>query len=233
MSVGIKCDACGHFNPVGRLFCAKCGAKLDASRIEHQDAARKRFRMRLVRAAILLLLLAALVQLLRPAPLEGAPGSLEDANRLVARLNRLYDGVQERRFAQEVIHESEVNAYLAGLMAGPREEITEERLREGLAAFRVRMSPGRVSAVWATRVGALPITYRVEGTPRAGADGFRLEQVRVSAGHLPLPGPVGAWAAARLYRTVEKLESERTLLNALTALDVVERKALVAVGGRR
>lgn len=233
MSVGIKCDACGHINPVGRLFCAKCGAQLNVSRIVADSATRKQRKLRIVRSVILLALLIALVQLLRPAPMEGATGGLEDANRLVARLNRLYDGVQERRFVQELIHEAELNAYLAGLMAGPREEITEERLREGLASFRVRLSPGQVRAVWATKVGALPITYRVEGAPRVDAKGFRLEGVRVHAGHLPLPGPVGAWAAARLYRTVENLESERNLLNALAALDVVDRKAMVVVGGRR
>lgn len=233
MSVGIKCKACGHVNPLGRLFCVNCGAQLNVSRATLEWASRKNRQLRIFRTVILLALLAALVQLLRPVPMEGSIGHLEDANRLVARLNRLYDGVRERRFVQEWIHEAELNAYLAGLMTGPREATTEERVREGLASFRVRLRPGRVSAVWATHVGALPITFRVDGTPRLDANGFRLEAIRVHAGHLPLPGPIGAWAARRLHRTVEQLESERKLLNALAALDVIERKAMVTVGGRQ
>ncbi len=231
MSVGIKCDACGHINPVGRLFCAKCGAQLNAKRIVTDDKTRAQRRVRVLRMAILGALLVALILMLLPAPMDGRPGTLEDANRLVARLNRLYDAVQEKRAAKETIVEAELNAYLAGLLVGPRETVTDKNLREALGVIRVRLAPDRVTVVWAVRTGLARMTYEVSGAPAAGSDGFRFALARVRAGRLPLPGPVGRWAADRLYRTFEKLELERNLLNALTALDVGERKAMVAVGG--
>jgi hypothetical protein len=232
MSVGIKCDACGHINPIGRLYCVRCGAQLNIKRIVAVGRTRARRRARLLRSAMLIALFAALFQMLRPAPMDGRPGTLEDANRLVARINRLYDAVNERRVAEETFGEAEVNAYLASLIAGPRERATDESLRQGLNAIRVRLAPDRVTVVWATRAGPAPLTFEVSGTPAAGPHGFRLERMRVRAGRLPLPGPVGRWAAGRLYRTFEKLETEREVLDALSELNVGERRAIAATGGR-
>jgi hypothetical protein len=161
--------------------------------------------------------------------MDGRLGTSEDANRLVAGLERLHDAARERRAAEEAFDEAELNAYLARLIAEPHESAPNERLRRGLYAVNVRLMPERIKVVWATRTGPIPLTFEVSGVPAMSREGMHFELLAVRTGHMPLPGPLGRWVASRLYKTFEKMDSERAVLNSLSALRVGERQVVATI----
>ncbi|MCX7900215.1 MAG: hypothetical protein N2444_09075 [Methylocystis sp.] len=175
-------------------------------------------------------MLAALVQMIRPAPMEGRVGSFADARKMAERIKRLLDGQADGHFVQEKVAEEEVNAYLAVLMQGRGRTFSEEGVRQGQDQFRLRFQPGEVTAVWASEAGPLRVTYEVRGAPsRQGAEWVLLKR-SVRAGRLPLPGPVADWAARRLAKTLEPLDREQALLASASAIEIRDGAAILSVG---
>ncbi|HMP77317.1 MAG TPA: hypothetical protein PKE12_13565 [Kiritimatiellia bacterium] len=234
MSVGIKCTACGHVSPIGRLFCAKCGAKLDVTLIvKDREVSPARRVYRAVRVVFLLALLLALVQLVRPAKPVGETGSAADAAQLATRLNRLYEGHQAGQPVQEIATEREINGYFASLLLSTEENGGARVVAVDLESFNVHVNTNGAVLVWSTRVGKLPVTYEVTGVPGLAGGEFTFEVQRIRAGHLPLPRSAYPWATARLYRLFANLNAERNLLNSLNEIRTGDRRVLARVAGAR
>lgn len=234
MSVGIKCTACGHVSPIGRLFCAKCGAKLDVTLIvtgSEISPARRVYRA--VRVVFLLALLLALVQLVRPVAPRGEAGSAADATQLTARMNRLYEGRLAGQPVQEIATEREINGYFSSLLLAKDEEGGAGLVATDLESFNVHVHTSGAVLLWSTRVGKLPVTYEIAGVPGVADGAFTFAVQRIRAGHLPLPRAAHPWATRRLFRLFENLEAERSLMNTLTEIRTGDRRVLARGGGSR
>lgn len=232
MTAGVKCSACGSINPLGRIHCVRCGARLDVSNFIHPRAVGSRGRVaRVFRLLLLLALLLALVQLLRPVIPSGEPGTTEDGARLTERLKRLESAADAQIPALEVLPEREVNGYLQHLLTNAPRRESNAWIRHEVGELRLQFQSAQVTLVWTTRLGgALPLTFEVAGVPQVGADRFQFVLSQVRVGHLPLPGPAGAWAARRLAQMFTPLTRERRLLDMLDELTIEPGRAQARAG---
>ncbi len=223
----IKCSKCGAVTSVGRKFCLKCGAELDIKNLVHgggTGGGRKFFR--LVRTLILLGLLISFVQMLRTVPPQGRVGTEADADRFVARLQKLEAGIVNGTPTEEILSEAELNAYLHRLLLNSPTRISEGYLKSEITDVRAQMLPGTLIVVWTAKYGALTLSYDVVCAPKIeDKRGLSFELSRLRVGHLPLPGRVGTWAAKRLARMFESLKSEHRVVSALTDFRIIEGRA--------
>lgn len=224
MSPGIQCPACGRVNPMGRLFCVSCGAQLDASRIVATREESRASRWRLIRLFVLSLFTFALVAMVWPVPLDGHLGSLDDANRLVARLNRLNNVSQIGEAATETASEAEVNAYIAGhRSATAPDRLTDAILRAEQETFRVRFRPGLALIQWTRAIGPLGISYQLQGTVTRAEGKWRWTTQGVAIGKMPLPSFIAQPVAARVLKSLEVLQQERRLLESAESIELGDR----------
>lgn len=227
----IKCKKCGAVTSVGRKFCLKCGAELDIRNLVRDGSTgRGRSILRSIRVLILLALLLSFVQMIRAVTPQGRVGTELDADRFLSRLQQLEAAAVNGAQAEEVISEAELNAYLHRLLLNSPTRISEGLLKSEMTDIRAQMLPGALIIVWAAKYGALPLSYDVVCVPKVvGKAGLSVELSRVRMGHLPLPGPVGAWTAKRLARMFENLKGEQRVLSALTDFRVAEGRALARI----
>lgn len=230
MSPGIQCPACKTVNPLGRLFCVSCGAQLDVSKIVSTREESRTSRLRLVRLFLFAVFTVALVAMVWPVPLDGHLGSLDDANRLVTRLNRLNDVSQIGMAAKETASEAEVNAYIAGRRSTTEPaRLTDSILRAEQDTFRVRLRPDAVLIQWTRMAGPLGITYQVKGTLIRMDGGWRWTTERVAIGKLPLPSFIARPVAARVLKSFDGFQQERLLLEAAESIEIGDRMINVAM----
>ncbi|MCO5060809.1 MAG: zinc ribbon domain-containing protein [Kiritimatiellae bacterium] len=235
MNSVVKCSACGAPTPLGRVFCMKCGAKLDHNNLRRaggSDVGRQIFRA--LRLVLALALLLALVQMVRTVPQKGRIGTSEDAQRFLLRLQHLDSGIVKGQQVEEIVSEAELNAYFQVLVSRSRGRgDNPASISADLLAINAQLSPDTLAIVWRTKIGALPLTYEATCQPAAGESGLQWNLKRVRMGHLPLPRVVAEWTLAKWVRMFDNMTHERALLNALTHLSIAEDHAIARVGGSR
>lgn len=218
MSYEVTCGSCGHRNPMGRLYCMSCGAKLEVTEksVSAAGAAGRRGAAtgRYVRLVINLLLLLVVVQLVRPAPFRAEIGSRADANALGRKLTVLQDAVMENRARTEVLPEAEVNAYLFEILQ--RSNPSSRRwLGLNLQAVRLQFLDGKALAVMSAGQGAWQITQEITVVPVRGDGGWTCNVTAMRIGHLPLPGGLARRLAARSARVFDGLAREAEVIKRL------------------
>ncbi len=234
MSSVIKCRACGAKTPLGRKFCMKCGQELDIKNLRPgggSDVGQQ--ILRALRLVISLALLLSLVQMLRAVPQQGRIGTDDDAQRFLMRLKHLDSGVMKGQAVEEVLPETELNAYLQRLVVGSPSRSKGGAVGADIAEIGVKMLPESLVVVWRAKIGALPLSLEATCLPTVGAAGLEWQLFRVRMGHLPLPRVVAEWTLERWVRMFDNLTHERELLASLTSLQIAEGRALAKVGGSR
>jgi hypothetical protein len=233
MAFDVICGACGNKNPIGRIFCVHCGAKLDLDR--SRKAARSsggliRALNRGIRFLVAAALLIAIIMALRPAVPTGSDGTLQDAQRLRQKLGLLKGAALDGRAISQNLSELEINGYLAELVTQVQQAESD---RYRLRRINMAMGSGRIVVLLATSIGPMALTYELTGTPSRGADrrfAFALHRVRL--GHLPMPGAMGNWLAGRAYSVFSRMEDERDLLDRMDAIEVGQGELAVRTRGQ-
>ena len=87
MNLGVKCARCGYLNDLQRLFCSRCGVKLDMSAVARRLEIARRPSVAsglasLLRFVVVLLLLVGIGFLLWPVTPTGEKGSAADAQQV-------------------------------------------------------------------------------------------------------------------------------------------------------
>jgi uncharacterized membrane protein len=232
MNDTVKCPQCGNENPISRLFCKHCGAKLDLSQVRTGRSIGhivSGMLSRLIRFVVLVALLTVLGLLLWPTKPVGQAGTEGDSTRLRAKLTSLHEAISINRFLAGEITEEEVNAYLAALL-----KHTGERQPEGAPARRLTTQSIVISVAPESMVvhilagwGPLALSYEVVGSPVLTDAGFGLVVATTRLGHLPMPGASRAWLAARLSGVFANLSEERHILDHLALIELKEQKVRV------
>lgn len=121
----IECPKCQHDNDLGRIFCAKCGEKLEISKVRAPSRLRKGkgkavpfqktlglWMTRIVKVTILAFIVALVITMALPPKLEKR--KFNDKNVVVfeEKRGKLEESLNAQEPARIVFNESDVNAYL-------------------------------------------------------------------------------------------------------------------------
>ncbi|OQA26678.1 MAG: hypothetical protein BWY59_01293 [Verrucomicrobia bacterium ADurb.Bin345] len=224
---GIKCPQCGNVNDLGRVFCSKCGSRLDLSKVSTRILARGMQKphdsmYRLLRNLLLLALIAALCLLLWPAGLVGDTGTVKEARQFAAKIAAIQRAQQAGLYVFEVATEREVNAYIAEILKQNKNISQSEGMRMGIEAITVRVEPlpKGLTVVILANWGPVRLSYEVTGVPVVKQGLFYLDVQSARWGHLPLPGPAGQWVSQRVANVFSQMRRERKMLDQLGRFDV-------------
>lgn len=236
MSYHVTCGTCRHRNPLGRLYCAKCGARLEVTEqtVRPETGSLQRLGgglARLLRFAVALGLLFALVQVLRPLPPQGQSGTVQHGMEFVQKVELLRYAVLERRGMTQEFTEPEINGHLARVLADTPDRAAEGLLKFELQLINVRFVQGEVVTVMLSSWQSINLTYEVRVRPVRGEDGMTLELLGARLGHLPLPMPLARTVATRLAHVFSGMEDDKRLLDQLSALEVKDGVAVATTPG--
>lgn len=238
MSSGIKCSYCGHLNPLGRIFCAKCGKRLDLKKVNKRVLARSaetpsdRLRRR-IKVLTVLVLAGVVGMILWPAQIECARGIAKDAASLQVKIRRLERAVAATAYVYDVITEHEVNAFLQKVLEDNPGIAKSEGMQLGIEKLCVRFTPDEMKVFLLANWGALRLSYEVVGVPEIRDRRFRLVLRYGRFGHLPLPGPVAGWMGERIARALSEFKNERRLLDALERCDLGDGRLRVVTRAKK
>jgi hypothetical protein len=201
----LTCPRCGTENPLGRVFCQKCGAKLDLAHTSSReieqslrDGARRRVGGAVLFGILVMLGVCVALALWPRDVLIGQRGTRMGRRRVVTQLMP----VKALRPGQELaltLAEADINEYF--------EFHKTRELR--LSAVSVRATPDRlalrlVKALGTLDVGSLRIGPKISfDVLLAGSEG-RLRLRGASVGHLPFPGFSRLLAAGLVTRLVPR-----------------------------
>ena len=235
MSYDVTCGSCGHRNPMGRLYCMSCGAKLEVTEqsVSVTGAAAQRGRQvwRGLRLLITLGLLVVLVQLMRPVHPQAAVGTRSEANVLGRQLTALQDALMESRARSESLPESAINAYLYEILQ--RSEPSQRRwLGLNLQAVQIRLVEGKALALLSAGQGAWQITQEIEVVAVRDEQGWTCKVTAMRIGHLPLPRGLAQGLAARAGRVFDGLSREAEVLKRMNELRLNQGVVEAITAGR-
>jgi hypothetical protein len=236
MSLEVKCSTCGHLNPLGRLFCVKCGGRLDVRPENMQRAGGDlafwgRRLLLLVRMTVSLALLAALALLVYPVEPAGQPGGLLEAQGLAQKLHLLQVAALERRALEQEATERELNGYLAQILRNTPNRKAGGPLPFEMESIRVDLQPGEIVTVLVTKLSWITLTYELRSAPSRRDGRFALDLLGLRMGHVPLPGALGGHVAGRLANIFSRLEREKRLLDQLSTISVEDGVVRAATPG--
>lgn len=223
MSYDITCSGCGHRNPMGRLYCMQCGARLEVSErtvTRSPSGAGPLGRViRGIRLLVTLSLLAMLIQLLRPVIPMAAVGGRVEASEVSRKLEALQEALLEGRAVTQRLAEAEINAYLIELLAVSGESSSAWFGLE-VRTLQLRLEPDRLVGLVVAERGFLRLSQEIVAAPRRTAEGWSYEVTGMRMGHLPLPRPVARLLAERSAGLVAGLNRERDLIKRLAEIRV-------------
>ncbi len=203
----VVCKRCGNENPLGRVFCVKCGTKLDLAHMTSQRVTeiQKSWSDPLVKywpkalGAIMMLAIALVALALWPMTgVIGSKGTYTDGHRVenaVASLKYIRTG--EVRNIE--LKEEEINGYFASFKAKPMNmQSVSVAIQDGLFYVRV-IQP--IQSIPLVKVNFEPVmSYDMVCRPAGGS--LILDTVKF--GHLSMFGPLKDLAARKMFELFAK-----------------------------
>ena len=233
MSMQVKCVRCGATNELNRMFCAKCGGKLDLTRIvAPEGSSGNRFVFGFFRLAATLLLLTAVGLMFWPLQPGGAPGSAADARAMTGTIQFFQQAIQNRAVVDRVITEAEVNGYLAEILRQNSAALRSEGFRLGIREINVAFTREDFVVLVLANWGPVYLSYEIKAVPSVKSGRFDVVVQGGRWGHLPLPGSAAAWMTARVAGMFSMMEKELAVLNSLGRCDLGNGRAYVATRGK-
>ncbi|MCX7591132.1 MAG: hypothetical protein N2255_05830 [Kiritimatiellae bacterium] len=212
----IECERCGTKNPLGRVFCVSCGAKLSLAGMGREEVAQLQRRARraafLRKSVVFVLFLLAAVMILALWPYSsaiGAKGSRVGAGRVESYLRGIERLPSRMRFGPEpLLPEEDINAYLEHVL-GARLKGISLSVAVTRKTLRIRLVRTLAEVV----IGPIRLVPKcsVEATWTKAGDGLRLRNMVV--GHLPLPACLSASVVTGFLNTFAGLPEWKLLQN--------------------
>ena len=234
MAITIKCPKCGLENQLGRIFCHRCGSKLEFSEGSFQEAkihfSPGRLLARLVRVGISMGLLAAIVLMCMPVTLPGRAGTRQDVVLLDQKIRVLRRAVLDGRRMEETVREAEVNGYLDDARNRSAKEAKAGPVKLDLTSINIALRPDRVALVLHAKLGPVTLSFEVQGKPAKKQNRFSLDVVGGRIGHLPLPAVAADWVSRKVSGVFSKMERERQLLDDAHEIVAQDGQAVVKIG---
>ena len=228
--MGTLCHKCGNDNDLGRVFCTRCGVKLDLSAVTSDrlaEVARPPWILR--NAKWLILGAASILVLILVLAFWPASPLAKDATRRDGRAAEQKLGLLNQRYKMNEsltvnISEEEANGYL--MLRKQKAGVTSATIAFGQDSFLLRiidkhgpwkLGPVRISPTYSWEIG---------GTVVAGQIWVR----RASVGHLRLFGPAKKGRAQKALAFFKNDEQDRELFPKLTSVKFEEDRMILTVG---
>lgn len=232
----VECVHCGHENEMSRLFCAKCGARIELSkatvRSSRGDVPRGESCLKVVLQLVVYFALAsAIAVLLWPVRPLGERGSAQDARRLAETIALLSRSIDAGQATMQVVSEQEVNAYLARVLADTGGAAKPGRWRLGVSEINVSIERSGVTVVVLANWWVVGLSYEIVGMPRVEEGRFHFRVARARWGHLPLPGAAAGWMGRRIGGLFARMGREQSVLDQLSRIDLGDRRARLVTAG--
>jgi hypothetical protein len=236
MNQTFVCGQCGHANPISRVYCLKCGAKLGVNNVSYSKFAKGPGILavlgRLLRAAVLVVILLGLGLVLWPLSARTIDTQAVDVTRLHDGLQRMLEVVRAGQPAKAVVSETEANAYLASILKQNEEATQSQGFQLGVRDIQVTLATRRVVVLVVATLGPVTLSYELEGRPVVQDNAFRLDVQRAQLGHLTLPAMAMPWAVDQVARIFSGFRMERELLGRMERIEVEPGKVTLVKGGR-
>ena len=197
------CQQCGADNPVGRVFCEKCGKKLDLADVTADSLVaaqvvspwRAHLRKAIVAAVVVVLIFPALALWPKASPI-GKTGTQIGARRVEAQLKSAQHLPPGQTLGFDFT-EQDINGYIEFMLL-KRTGLYSFGLVSGASSFAVRATRTLLDVdVGKYRVGPM-LSYDLVCVPAGG----RLIVASASIGHLPLLGPFKSLASGPVHRAL-------------------------------
>ncbi len=236
MSSVIVCPQCHQGNELGRIFCSRCGTKLDMTRMTRGNLGRSFdlpvFLRGAMRVVVCLVLLVLLLLLVWPTGLAGQRSGADEVTALLGQRQALAHAVQDKQAIKLEVSESALNAYLAATLKSAHsneEAVSAWMLR--LDELQVALRPEVVTVTARSQWGPLEITCELSGAPKVADGRFAVEAKSGRIGHLGLPRAGADWMAARMAVLFNRWSADRELLDQLAGVTTDTRTLVLATKG--
>lgn len=233
MRAKLECRRCGQKNEINRVFCSKCGTKLDMSQLISGKPRRSPFQVVMagIRFLVLVAIVGAVSLMLWPVAPSSPRGTAAEAALVEQRIEAMARSVEFGRFVVEVFSDGEVNAYLADVLKKDAKAGKSDGYRVGIEDIRLSFSSTDFVVLVLAKWGPVALSYEITGLPELGEQGFSVQVKKARLGHLPMPGPAGDWMLSRVAGIFQRMDRERTILNHSSRLDLIEGRMRVATRG--
>lgn len=224
MSQVIECPKCHQGNELGRMFCTRCGVKLDMTQMTKRgpgefDAAK--FTRSALQIGVFALVLLLVLLLIWPATPAGKRGDEQELAALLGQRAALKQALQRGQEVKLEVSETALNAYLiASLKAARSNEEAAAGWMMNLKELNVGLKAGKVTATATSSWGPLTISWQVTGVPVVKEKQFQLDVKSGRIGHVGLPGGGAAWMASRVAVLFNRWAADRELLDAIASVTV-------------
>jgi uncharacterized OB-fold protein len=239
----ISCQACGHGNPLGRVFCQKCGTKLDLTKIRapgggegaggvtigvRKDDDKKKsplkIAIRIFDIVLILAVIAVLVLVWLEPTVKGMLNSPSEAEKVKLEREKLEFAISAKRSYKFSISDIGLNSYLLNV-AEVQKSIGDDKL-----ALVPEQNLVAVVYIRKFRIGGFEknIVMQYVGEPVVDAGEFRFRPVRGSLGKLPVPGFALGLYERNFARVFQNFGDERALLAQLTSIQVDPQKVTLS-----
>jgi len=229
----IICPKCGNDNPLGRVFCGKCGGKLDFSHTSSQDMVVKPesnwFRThwpKLAYLVVLIVLIPVALVLWPQPPLVGKPGTGGETR--VENGVRAVSAVKPGQIVNATFAEEDLNGYLQLIKAkDPGADSLSISLRTDY--FVVRMVHP-LFTLPVIKIKGQPVvaklSYDITCVPYVS--GGSVNVTKASMGHIPAIGPFKTKAAKAVYGAALRDKDWAPFAN-ITGIKVTEGRITVTI----
>jgi hypothetical protein len=193
----IECPKCQHDNDLGRIFCAKCGEKLEISRVRAPSRLRKGkgkavplqktlslLAAKIVKVVFLSFIVALVITMALPPKLEKRKFNDKNVTVFNDKRNKLEESLNAQEHARIVFNESDINAYLAKVV----EKTKSKPEGANLESMYIKItSPKEVQLTVFNKWKWFHLGVQAEAQPvhKNGRWVFKLKSVRI--GRLDLP----------------------------------------------
>ena len=224
------CLQCGADNTLGRVFCFRCGKKLEMAEPTAADLMIKKRTNVSSSLAGFVLLVAAVLAIgtgMRLWP-EGDPLGLAPSKTGAKRVSLALRGMHLSEGAETVgraFRESDINAYLNQLRV---EELGVSGLSVELTPGRIRLRMRQDDQPWNILWMTFHPTFTRDLVLKP-VDGGRVEVVGARIGHLPLPAAF-AESTAQRFRDLFEGEREMLVLKRVQEIELKDRAIALVVG---
>jgi hypothetical protein len=243
----IGCQACGHQNPLGRVFCQKCGTKLDLSKVRapgigggepgsnvtigvKKDDGKKgknalKTAIRIFDVLLIVALVAVIALVWQEPPVPSISDSPSMADKVKLEREKLEFAISVKRAYKLSISDVALNSYLAAV--SDIDKVEESGVfRTDKTVLVPQQDLVNVVSIRRVVVGSWQkqIVLQYLGRPVVDGGEFRMQAVSGTIGKLPVPGFLMGPYERNFARLFQNFSKEQELLGKLAQIQVEDKK---------
>ena len=242
----IECSKCQHDNDLGRIFCVKCGEKLDISKVRAPSGIVRRSKEgkknvpakkmvmiglgKFIKVAILAVMTAMITLICLPPHLQQESFSENNLSAFQEKRAKLEEAVTLQQEVRLVFEEADLNAYLSEAIQKSTTTAKEPK-GPSLENIYIGLGDGVVTTTiqekW--RWFRFSVQMRAKTVSQNDKWQFRVDEIRI--GRWPIPSwfpPQAKDSVATAFKVIWKdLSTERQWLEDLSSLEIKPKQMIL------